>query len=99
VLRGADGKPRRMIGLCMDITQRKHDEEAANFLSEASVMLAATSTDLAMTLANVARITVPHLGDLCAVSMVDEGGAIRQAAINHRNPRRMKLARPASPLG
>jgi PAS domain S-box-containing protein len=93
LLRDPSGKPQRMIGLCMDVTDRKRAEEAERFLSEASVMLAATSTDLAMTLASIARIAVPHFGDLCAVSIIDEHGEIKQAAINHRDPKRMKLVR------
>ena len=47
------------------------------FLAEASRLLAA-SLDDETTLANVARLTVPHLADRCAIVVVEETGALRQ---------------------
>ncbi|HET9475937.1 MAG TPA: PAS domain S-box protein [Dehalococcoidia bacterium] len=108
VIHDGTGKPIRMIGMAMDITERKRAEEAERFLSDASATLAATTTDLPMTLASIARMAVPWLGDLCALVLVDEKGETRQAAINHVNSRRTKMARllgdryplsPSQPMG
>lgn len=74
-----------------DVTRRKHDEETARFLAEASDVLA-SSLDYKMTLASIARLAVPHLADWCAVHVKMDNGAIQQLALAHADPSKVELA-------
>ena len=82
----AVGRPAEMMGVCMDITERKRAEEADRFLAEATAVLSASALDYSMTLASLARLAVPYLGDWCAVSAMEDDGTVRHPALVHRDP-------------
>lgn len=62
-----------------DISARKKDEDRLRFLSEAGETLAG-SLDSERTLRRIARLSVPFLGDVCMVDLVDERGRVRRVA-------------------
>lgn len=53
---------------------------AVELLLEAGAVLA-SSLDLATTMDQVARLTVPRLADLCVIDLRDEDGSIREVAV------------------
>jgi PAS domain S-box-containing protein len=75
-----------------DITARKRAEEAAHYLARASEVLGA-SLDYERTLAELATLSVPQLADWCTVDVVGDDGAIRQLALAHANPEKVRWAR------
>jgi signal transduction histidine kinase/PAS domain-containing protein len=86
------GEPVRMIGVNMDITERKLIEQNLDFLAQASKLLS-SSLDYETTLAAVAQLGVPRIADWCAVDMLAETGAIEQLAIAHVDPAQVEWAR------
>ena len=78
--------------------ERKAREEAESaqrrlaFLAEASAVLV-SSLDYMKTLARLADVVVPRMADWCSVDIVTETGAIRQLAVAHQDPAKVKLAK------
>jgi PAS domain S-box-containing protein len=109
-----DGQPLGVGVTVIDITERRKLLEAersararADFLARAGSILD-SSLDYEETLANVARIAVPAVADWCAVSILDEAGALRQVAMEHVDPAQRAVAEelnrrfpqdPRSPTG
>jgi PAS domain S-box-containing protein len=60
-------------------------ELAADLLVEAGAVLA-TSLELATTMQQVARLTVPRLADLCVIDLREDDGAIREVAVAAGDP-------------
>ncbi len=85
----SDGKFVGYIGSCIDINERKQVETNQQFLAQASVMLA-SSLDYETTLANVARLAVPEIGDWCAVDLLTPEGTIKRLAVAHADPEKVK---------
>jgi PAS domain S-box-containing protein len=77
IARSEDGTPIRMIGAMLDVTERKYAERTAAFMAEASAVLA-SSLDYRATVARVAQLMVPLLGDHCFIDLHSE----RLAAID-----------------
>lgn len=75
-------------------TAAEAGERRAAFLAEASGVLA-SSLDYRTTLASVARLAVPEMGDWCFVD-VAEGGSLQRLAISHVDPAKAALAREMS---
>lgn len=100
--------PIGLRGVTMDITERKRAEDSQRFLAEASGLLA-SSLDYETTLASVAKLAVPMLADWCTVYIMEEStGGLRQVAIAHSNPAKVKAAQdlsrryppdPSAPIG
>src|SRR5215212_2437006 len=63
----------------------EREERRTAFLAAAGEQLAA-SLDYEQTIASLARLIVPNLAELCVVEMTDAEGALRRAAVAHRNP-------------
>jgi PAS domain S-box-containing protein len=80
-----------------DLSEQRRRDAAATFLAEASRVLA-SSNDYQTTLTNLATAAVPHLGDWCAVDVLqDPDGAawpptIERVAVVHQDPEKMQLA-------
>ena len=66
--------------------------QRAKFMSEASAALA-SSLDYEETLATVARLAVPKLGDWCLIDVADETGQLRRLAVTHVDPEKIALAK------
>lgn len=66
-------------------------QDRLNFIAEASEILA-SSLDYETTLASLARLCVPRLGDWCAVDMLAPDGAIERLAVAHVDPEKVKWA-------
>jgi PAS domain S-box-containing protein len=92
LLRNARGEPERMLGVCMDVTEKKRDADALRFLVQAGAVLA-SSLDYEATLRSLAELAVPALGDWCAVDVLEDSGRIRRLAVAHLDPRKIQLAR------
>jgi signal transduction histidine kinase len=67
-------------------------ERRLAFLVEAGEMLS-SSLDYQTTLMSLARLTVPFLGDWCAIDMVQDDGSFSRLAVVHRDPAREEAAR------
>lgn len=88
-LRDAKGTIYAICGVSTDITHRKQDEIARQFLNEASAVLG-SSLDYKQTLQRVADLAVPHIADWCGVDIIEEDGAVSQLAIAHVDPEKVK---------
>ncbi len=80
----------KWLGTCTDIDAQKRAEGMLGFLAEVSTVLA-SSLDYETTLAAVARLSVPHVADWCAVDMLVPGGGTRRLAVAHLDPSRVEL--------
>jgi PAS domain S-box-containing protein len=69
----------------------KLTQERLEFLSEASRILSG-SLDYNRTLRHVAQLVVPRLADWCTVDVREEDGTIRQVAVAHADPDKVKWA-------
>lgn len=71
----------------------EHEERRTAFLAAAAEQLAA-SLDYEQTITSLSRLIVPNLAELCVVDMTDSEGALRRAAVAHRNPEDEALLAP-----
>jgi signal transduction histidine kinase/DNA-binding response OmpR family regulator len=71
-------------------------ERRAAFLAEASRVLA-TSFDTCTTLAQLARLAVPEVADLCVVDVLEADGTYRQVGAAHVDPRKEGMIRSVAP--
>ena len=88
---GTDENADRLIGLGMDITERKVAELDTQFLADASDSLAAL-VDYQTTLQRVARLAVPNFADWCTVDMLSDDGQLHRLAVAHVDPAKVELA-------
>jgi PAS domain S-box-containing protein len=78
--------------IARDISERKRAQERTRFLAHASEMLSA-SLDYERTISKVADFAARSpLSDWCAV-VLREGDVVRQAAVAHRDPAKLRWAR------
>jgi PAS domain S-box-containing protein len=89
-VRDSDGAITAGVVVFEDITDRRRNEAALDFLIEASAILAA-SLDYEATLISVADLIVPRMADWCVVDILDENGAIRRLAMKHHDPDYLRL--------
>ena len=74
-----------------NVTARKKAEEALRYLDRASELLAAP-LDAEVRLGDLARLVVPDFGDWSTIQIVGDDGAIRQVAVAHVDPAKVKWA-------
>jgi PAS domain S-box-containing protein len=85
-----------LVFFFQDVTQRRHAQEALDFLDEASQVLA-SSLDFETTLQNLASAAVPRIADWCSVDMLESPGdaswppKLRRVALTHGDPRRIAV--------
>ena len=91
-VRDENGTIDHWVGTATDIDDQKRSEEVQRFLLEASTLLADTLS-YRTTLASLARLAVPHLGDWCAIELVDADGALREVEVAHEDEKKVALAR------
>lgn len=87
-----DGSPRRVIGVNVDITDRKQAENNLKFLADASTLLS-SSLDYETTLNTVAHLAVPGVGDWCSIEMMGPDGELQLVTVAHKDPERVEWAR------
>lgn len=92
VERNSKGEPMKFPGALVDITERKHIENNLRFLTEASAILS-SSLDYSQTLNSIAQLVVPDIADWCSIDIIDEKGAVRQLAVAHKDPAKVKWAK------
>jgi len=88
----ARGRPRLVVSVVEDITERKRSELSQRLLARTGQVLA-SSIDYEQTLKEVAGLAVPELADWCGVSMPDRHGTMQQVAVVHRDPAKVQFAR------
>ncbi len=85
------GRVNAIIGISVDITDRKRLENSLRFLADASAALAAV-VDYQSTLQKVASLAVPDFADWCAVDMAEPDGTLRRLAVAHLDQAQVRLA-------
>ncbi|GAB4151013.1 MAG: hypothetical protein Fur0046_30260 [Cyanobacteria bacterium J069] len=90
VVRDATG-PHLLRGIMIDITRRKREEQAQQYLVEISKVLS-SSLDYQTTLNQLAQHLVPHLADWCTVHVMDAEGSIQAVATVHVDPQKVQWA-------
>ena len=84
--------------IARDITERKRAEQERErehrrmvFFARVAETLSKT-LDYQQTLKSIAALAVPHIADWCAVDVVQEDAEIKQLAVAHVDPAKVKLA-------
>lgn len=105
--RRADGVVTAWLGSAINVHEQHELAEQRRYLLEASRVLG-TSLDIDRTLADVARLVVPHIADWCAIDLLNDAGALHRAAVAHIDPAKVQLGwklfeqhppRPSDPTG
>ncbi|HEX8103062.1 MAG TPA: SpoIIE family protein phosphatase [Solirubrobacteraceae bacterium] len=94
-VRDPDGRPLLAVNVIEDVTETRRAAFAQRLLARAGAALSA-SLDYERTLQQVADLAVPELADWCGVSLPDERGFLRQVAIAHVDPERVRFGRELS---
>ena len=84
------------VNIIQDVTVAKETERRQRFLAEAGRLLA-SSLDCERTLAQVARLAVPALGDWCAIDLVGDEGELDRVAVAHADPAKVALVGGCAP--
>jgi PAS domain S-box-containing protein len=90
-VRDEAGRVARVVGVAEDVTERKRDERALRFLSDASEALAGP-VDPEGTMQKVAALAVPLFADWCAVDLAGPDGRLRRVAVAHTDTEKVRLA-------
>jgi PAS domain S-box-containing protein len=88
----ADGRPLRMAGLCMDVTEQRRTHELTSLLAEAGAHLG-QSYEYEASLQIVADLLIPSFGDWCAIDLLDEDGQLQSVALVHSDSQKVNVAR------
>ncbi len=80
-VRDDDGTMVGIVGISMDISTRKRDEERVRFLDDLSSRLA-MSLDYDATLVELGHVIVPRIADWCAIDLI-EGSKVNRVATLH----------------
>ncbi len=89
-VRGLRGK--LVAGLTRDVTARRRSVERERFVGGLTRSLAVAS-DYEGMVVELARLTVPELGDWCWIDLVEDDGSIRNVVTQHADPAKGELAR------
>ena len=87
-----DGSLLYAVTTIEDVTELKRSEFAQQLLARAGELLGA-SIDYQHTLQAIARVAVPQFADWCSVNILDQSGDLQQAAVAHRDPEMVAVAR------
>lgn len=85
------GEPLRMVGVGLDVTERRRAELDARFLADVSAALASV-VDQESTLQRIASLAVPSFADWCAVDILEDDGTLRHVTVVHVDPVKIALA-------
>jgi len=91
-LRDDAGAIVKWFGTNTDIHDRKRSEQGQRFLIEAGAALG-SSLEYPKTLASVAALAVPAIADWCVVDILGDDGELRQLAMTHADPKKIKFAK------
>jgi PAS domain S-box-containing protein len=90
---------RGAAAILRDISEQRRARDEAQesrrrlqFLADATAILG-SSLDYETTVAQIARLAVPHMADWCAVDMLEPDGSMRQLALAHVNPVKIERVR------
>ena len=84
-----DGERTFMVTL-RDVSERRRSDERQRLLATAGWVLAA-SLDVESTMATVAELPVPLLGEWSMLELLNADGSIRRAAATHMDPMRQEI--------
>ncbi len=84
------GRPRGAIGAFLDVSRRRREAEAQQFLGDATHLLTG-SLNVEATLARLAKLAVPAMADWAVLEMRDEHGVATCIGQAHRDPHRQQL--------
>ena len=90
-VRDADGTITGWVGTATDIEDRRLAEEQQRFLAEAAWVLG-SSLDYEPNLAEVARLAVRRIADVCIVDLYEDG-RLERLAVEHGDPAKVARAR------
>jgi PAS domain S-box-containing protein len=91
ILRDEDSAPLRMIGVNVDVTERKRTEDDLTFLASASSELAGL-IEPAVTLERLAFLAVPRFADWCTADLLQGDGTLQRVAVAHADASKVALA-------
>lgn len=80
-----------ILGVSVDISQRKQAEVYLQFLADASLELS-SSLDYKTTIQRVADLTVPRLADWCSVDLLRDDGSVELVAVAHVDADKVRWA-------
>ncbi|HZB78137.1 MAG TPA: GAF domain-containing protein, partial [Solirubrobacteraceae bacterium] len=86
-----DGRPRLAVHVIEDVTALKRAEAGQRLLVRAGRVLT-SSMQFERTLQEVTELVVPALADWCTISLPDAAGHLRQVAVAHADPERVRFA-------
>lgn len=85
-----DGRPLRLVGVMVDIDERKQQEMEASGLAQAGEALN-QSLNVSETLRAVGDVIIPDLADWCVIDLLEEG-QLRPAFVAHVDPDKVRWA-------
>jgi PAS domain S-box-containing protein len=74
----------RWVGSGIDIDERKRSEQMQRFFAEAGALIA-SSRNYLLTLEEIARLSVPTLGDACIIDLLDADGTLHSGAVSSQD--------------
>ncbi|HEU4450350.1 MAG TPA: ATP-binding protein [Gaiellaceae bacterium] len=87
---GADGTVTHAVNVFHDVTAVKREDERARLMADVTQILN-RSLVLEDTLAELGRLAVPLLADLCLLDLLDEDGNLVQLVCTHADPDRLEI--------